>query len=103
MLEDFNILLDFVVFDSSFYLYLKLEDGLKDWLSVREVAKHLKVSKETVYKWLAAQSIPAHRVGKLWRFDAEEIDRWVLSAQSDDLEIIEPTSKNSAGGVSAPS
>lgn len=47
------------------------------WLSVEEIAAHLGVSKETVYRWLEKKTIPAHRVGKLWKFQTSEVDHWV--------------------------
>jgi excisionase family DNA binding protein len=49
------------------------------WLSLEEIALHLGVKKDTVYKWLAAEKIPAHKVGRLWKFDKSEIDSWVKS------------------------
>jgi excisionase family DNA binding protein len=49
------------------------------WLSVTEIGKHLGVSKETIYRWLDKQKIPANRVGKLWKFKATEVDSWVKS------------------------
>lgn len=48
------------------------------WLSVEEIAGHLGISKETVYRWLEKKKIPAHRVGKLWKFRASEIDAWIV-------------------------
>lgn len=47
------------------------------WLSVENLSDYLGISKETIYKWLERKSIPAHRVGKLWRFDSSEIDGWI--------------------------
>lgn len=47
------------------------------WLSVEEIAQYLGISKETVYRWLEKKRIPAHRVGKLWKFKPSEIDDWV--------------------------
>lgn len=47
------------------------------WVSVTEIASHLGVNKDTVHKWIRNQSIPAHRVGKLWKFKISEIDEWV--------------------------
>ena len=49
------------------------------WLSLEEIALHLGVKKDTVYKWLAAKKIPAHKVGRLWKFSKPEIDAWVKS------------------------
>jgi excisionase family DNA binding protein len=50
---------------------------LEPWLSVEEIARHLSVSKETIYRWLEREKIPAHRMGKLWRFKPSEVDEWV--------------------------
>lgn len=47
------------------------------WLSVEEIGAHLGVSKETIYRWLEKKKMPAHRVGRLWKFKASEVDNWV--------------------------
>ncbi len=47
------------------------------WLSVEDIADHLGVSKDTVYAWVAKRNMPAHKVGRLWKFQASEIDDWV--------------------------
>lgn len=52
---------------------------LQPWLSVEGIAEYLGVSKETIYRWLDRKKIPAHRVGKLWRFKPTEVDQWVIS------------------------
>ena len=52
---------------------------LEPWFSVEEIARHLGVSKETIYRWLERESIPAHRMGKLWKFKPSEVDDWVRS------------------------
>lgn len=49
------------------------------WLGVEEIAEHLGVSKETIYRRLEDQSIPSHRFGKLWKFKPSEVDEWVKS------------------------
>lgn len=56
------------------------------WSSVEEIAKHLGVSKETIYRWLRRETIPAHRIGKLWKFKASEVDKWVQEGGAADLE-----------------
>ena len=57
---------------------------LKPWFSVEEIAKHLGISKETTYRWIEKGKIPAHRVGKLWKFKASEVDDWVKSGGADE-------------------
>lgn len=51
---------------------------LEPWLSVEEISRYLAVSKETIYRWLDKEMIPAHRIGKLWRFKPSEVDDWVM-------------------------
>lgn len=64
------------------------------WLSVEEIAVHLGISKETVYRWLEKEKIPAHRVGRLWKFKASEVDQWIVAggAESVHLEKNKPLS-----------
>lgn len=52
------------------------------WLSVEGICAHLGVSRDTVYKWIATKQMPAHRVGRLWKFDKAEIDVWVRASRS---------------------
>jgi len=49
------------------------------WLSADAIALHLGVTKDTVYAWISQKAMPAHRVGRLWKFQATEIDEWVRS------------------------
>lgn len=49
------------------------------WLSAEEIAAHLGITKDTVYIWITEKAMPAHRVGRLWKFQASEIDEWVRS------------------------
>lgn len=58
----------------------QLEDR---WLSVEEICVYLGVSKDTVYKWIDKKGMPAHRVGRLWKFKKEEVDQWVRSGGAD--------------------
>ena len=52
------------------------------WQSVEEIAGHLGVSKETIYRWLEKKKIPAHKVGKLWKFQVSEVDEWVRRGEA---------------------
>lgn len=54
------------------------------WLSVEEIARYLGVVEDTVYRWIERRGLPAHRVGKLWKFKTEEIDEWIRSGGAGD-------------------
>ena len=51
------------------------------WLSVNEIAQYLGVKRDTVYKWIDRKRMPAHKVGRLWKFRRREVDEWVLSGR----------------------
>jgi excisionase family DNA binding protein len=46
-------------------------------VSVDAVAAHIGVAEDSVYRWIHAKGLPAHRVGKLWKFKLSEVDAWV--------------------------
>ncbi|WP_417516536.1 methylation-associated defense system helix-turn-helix domain-containing protein MAD1 [Marinobacter sp.] len=54
------------------------------WLSVSEIAKYLGVSNDTVYRWIDKQTMPAHRVGRAWKFKKDEVDDWVRNGGAGD-------------------
>ncbi|MBU4201396.1 MAG: helix-turn-helix domain-containing protein [Verrucomicrobia bacterium] len=56
--------------------------GVDRWLSVEEIAEHLGVSRDTVYTWVSEKGMPAHKVGKLWKFQIKEVDKWVRSGKA---------------------
>jgi excisionase family DNA binding protein len=43
------------------------------------MSAHLGVSKDTVYRWIEGRQMPAHKVGRLWKFKMDEVDDWVKS------------------------
>ena len=47
------------------------------WLSVEEIAKYLGVSKDTIYNWISGGGMPAHRIGRFWKFKKKAVDLWV--------------------------
>lgn len=47
------------------------------WVSVDDVAKHLGVVKDSIYRWIDRRGLPAQRVGRLWKFKLSEVDEWV--------------------------
>jgi len=51
-------------------------------LSVEGVAEYLGVSKDTVYAWIGKKDMPAHRVGRFWKFKSDEVDGWVRSGKA---------------------
>ncbi|MCL1875328.1 MAG: helix-turn-helix domain-containing protein [Synergistaceae bacterium] len=55
------------------------------WSSIEEIAEHIQVHKDTIRLWIKKGEIPAHKIGKLWRFKISEVDEWVRSGKSADI------------------
>lgn len=49
------------------------------WFSVDEIAEYLGIKRDTVYKWIGRKRMPAHKLGRLWKFKKDEIDEWVFT------------------------
>lgn len=52
------------------------------WIGIEDAAAYLGVKKETVRTWIKKTDIPAHKIGKLWKFKKSELDAWVKSGNS---------------------
>ncbi len=63
---------------------LEIEDR---WLSIHEICSHLGVSKDSVYKWIDKHDMPAHRMGRLWKFKKNEVDKWVKAGGASEKAV----------------
>jgi len=52
------------------------------WVSIDAIARHLDVSKDTVYRWIDQREMPAHKVGRQWKFKISEVDEWVRAGNA---------------------
>ncbi len=57
----------------------KMEDR---WLSVDEMAEYLGVRRDTIYRWINDKRMPAHKIGRLWKFKKDEVDTWVRDGKA---------------------
>ena len=55
-------------------------------LTIKLVAEYLKVTERTIYKLAAAKSIPAFKVGGMWRFSRLDIDSWIKQQSMDGID-----------------
>ena len=53
------------------------------WASVEDVAKHLGVAKDSIYRWIEHRGLPAHKIGRLWKFKLSVVDGWVRAGGAD--------------------
>ena len=54
------------------------------WVSVDQIAEHLGVTRDSIYRWIDRKNLPAHRVGRLWKFQVSEVDEWVRAGVADE-------------------
>lgn len=52
------------------------------WVGVEDVAKHLNVTKDSIYRWIDKKGFPAHKIGRLFRFKLSEVDEWVRTGKA---------------------
>jgi excisionase family DNA binding protein len=50
---------------------------MSEIMTTKEIAKYLRLHQITICKYAAEGDIPAIRIGRVWRFDKEAIDKWV--------------------------
>ena len=50
-------------------------------LSIEEIAQHLGIKKDTVYKWVRNRNMSAPKVGRLPKFQIREVDSWVREGE----------------------
>ncbi len=59
--------------------------AVESWVSLDTIKEHLGVSRETVMQWIQNRGLPAHKVGRLWKFKISEVDKWVRGGGADDM------------------
>lgn len=53
------------------------------WIGIEEAANYIGVNRDTIRNWIKKDTrIPAHKIGKLWKFKKSELDAWIKSGES---------------------
>ncbi len=50
-------------------------------MTLEELARYLRINKSTVYRMARDGTLPAWKLGNVWRFKKEAIERWIASNQ----------------------
>lgn len=61
-----------------------MSENMNDnYISIDEAAEYLGIKTVTLRNWIKKdEHIPAHKIGKLWKFKRSELDVWVKSGKS---------------------
>lgn len=53
------------------------------YISINEAADYIGIKTVTLRSWIKKKDdVPAHKVGKLWKFKRSELDAWIASGKS---------------------
>lgn len=53
------------------------------WINTEEAAKYFGVKATTIREWIKKNNgIPAHKIGRQWKFKISELDNWVIRGNS---------------------
>ena len=58
------------------------QTAAEPWATLQDAAEFLKVSEDTIHRWIGKEHFPAHKIGRFWRFKLSEIDTWVRSGSA---------------------
>lgn len=70
---------------------------MKHYLGIAALAERLSIKRSTLYAWAEQGRIPHLKLGRLLRFDPDEIDTWLQSYRRDPTSS--PTPLNRAHGT----
>ena len=54
----------------------------ENWISLAEAAVYIGVSKDTIRNWIKNSQMPAHKVGRGWKYKPSEVDEWIKSGKA---------------------
>jgi excisionase family DNA binding protein len=54
------------------------------WVNLEDIAKHLRVSHDTIRVWIRKGVVPFYRAGKQYKFKISEVDEWVRAGKITD-------------------
>lgn len=60
----------------------EMNDMNEKWSNLEEISEYLGVTKDTIRNWIKKTDIPAHKIGRQWKFKLSEVDEWVKSGKS---------------------
>ena len=62
-----------------------MKDSFKN---INDIAALLGVKVATIYAWVHTKQIPYYKIGRLVKFDLEQIEKWVQEKRVDPREFI---------------
>jgi len=58
------------------------DSNIEKWKSMPDLLDYLDMSREAVLEAIIKRGMPAHKIGRLWKFKFSEVDEWIRSGQA---------------------
>lgn len=68
-------------------------------LTIDDLAKYLKLKRQTIYRWAQKGNLPGAKIGKEWRFRRSVIEEWIVKTLGEP-QLVRPRT-NGTGGASS--
>jgi len=52
---------------------------MSEWITINVAASYVKMGRSTLYRLARSGVVPAHKIGRSWRFSIPELDDWICS------------------------
>ena len=56
---------------------------MNEIMTIKEVAKYLKITEKTIYRLLIDDRFPGFKIGGSWRFEMKQIQKWIDHQKSE--------------------
>lgn len=66
--------------------WIMTDNKTDNYIGIDEAAEYLGIKTVTLRNWIKRdETLPARKIGKLWKFKKSELDLWVKSGKSADI------------------
>jgi excisionase family DNA binding protein len=73
--------LEYSVLKILFILNKLLREKMKNLVSIEKISEILDINVKTIYDWTSTRKIPHYKLGRLVKFDVDEVMAWLQSCE----------------------
>ena len=75
----YNEICTFSKFDFAFWccIFITMGDRMETYMTIGQLAEHLKLVENTIRRWVRNGEIPHHRINRVIRFKLSKVESWL--------------------------
>ncbi|MHB1704180.1 MAG: helix-turn-helix domain-containing protein [bacterium] len=73
--------MEYSVLKILFILNKLLREKMKNLVSIEKISEILDINVKTIYDWTSTRKIPHYKLGRLVKFDVDEVMAWLQSCE----------------------